>query len=116
MAKTDISERRRTQRFHMALPLRIVRLSQRNVDLEGKTRDLSSHGAYFVTRASVEPGDPIEFFVTLPEEHPMQMESGERVQLRCLGHVIRFDELGNNGRHGVAATIDRYQFVRANGN
>ena len=53
-------------------------------------------------------GAPIEFFVTLQGG----VSSASKVRLRCLGRVTRSEHLGEDGHLGVAATIDRYQFVR----
>jgi hypothetical protein len=106
--KPEAVERRRAQRYHLSLPIQIVRLAQQRVDLLGKTRDLSANGAYFVLGANIDAGSQIEFFVTLPETRP----ASRPVRLRCRGHVARLDRIGSAGRWGVAATIDRYQFVR----
>jgi hypothetical protein len=106
--RAEAGERRKAQRFHLALPIQIVSLAQRRVDVAGKTRDLSANGAYFVVNSDLETGAPIEFFVTLQDLRP----AFRRVKLRCRGHIIRLDKLGPADRWGVAATIDRYQFVR----
>jgi hypothetical protein len=106
--KSEAVERRRAQRYYLSLPIQIVRLAQERVDLLGKTRDLSANGAYFVLSANVDAGSQIEFFVTLQETRP----AFRRVRLRCRGHVTRLDPIGSTDRWGVAATIDRYQFVR----
>ena len=108
VARTESAERRKAQRFHLALPIQIVSLSQRRVDVPGKTRDLSANGAYFVVNSDLETGAPIEFFVTLQDLRP----AFRKVKLRCRGHITRLDKLGPADRWGVAATIDRYQFVR----
>ena len=108
MAKLDTTERRRAQRFHLTLPIHIVRLSQQRVDLTGRTRDLSASGAYFVLESNVEKGAPIEFFVTLQEPQT----TSRKVKLRCRGHVTRLDKLGSADRWGVGVSIDRYQFIR----
>jgi hypothetical protein len=106
--KTETVERRKAQRYHLSLPIQIVRLAQQRVDLPGKTRDLSANGAYFVLGSNVDAGSPIEFFVTLQDTRP----ASRPVRLRCRGHVTRLDRIGAADRWGVAATIDRYQFVR----
>lgn len=108
MPNLAATERRRTRRFDLTLPIRIVRLRQEDVDLVGRTRDLSSHGAYFVVSGEVEPGAPIEFFVTLQGDNG----SEHKVRLRCRGYVTRLDKLEASNRTGVATTIDRYQFIR----
>jgi PilZ domain len=106
--KAESVERRRAQRYHLSLPIQIVRLAQQRVDVPGKTRDLSANGAYFVLGANIEAGAQIEFYVTLQETRPVSRP----VRLRCRGHVTRLERIGVADRWGVAATIDRYQFVR----
>ena len=109
MASSQGSERRRSQRFGLALPLDVVRVSNRDVNLSGRTRNVGSSGAYFVVgELSVSIGSPIEFIVTLRNTQA----EGERVRLRCRGRVTRSEKVGSQGATGVAATIDRYQFLR----
>jgi PilZ domain len=92
----------------LTLPIHVVRLREKNVSLEGRTRDVSSGGAYFVVDADLNEGMPIEFFVTLQGG----VSSLAKVRLRCLGRITRAEKTGEGGHLGVAATIDRYQFVR----
>jgi hypothetical protein len=92
----------------LTLPIHVIRLSEKNVSLVGRTRDVSSGGAYFVVNADLDMGAPIEFFVTLQGG----VSSVSKVRLRCLGRVTRAERVGEEGHLGVATTIDRYQFVR----
>jgi hypothetical protein len=108
VAFAGVSERRKSQRFDLTLPIHVVRLSEKSVSLVGRTRDVSSGGAYFVVSAPLDMGAPIEFFVTLQGG----VSSASKVRLRCLGRITRSEALGEEGHLGVAATIDRYQFVR----
>jgi hypothetical protein len=108
--KESLGERRRTTRFDLALPIHIVKLSEMEVDYEGETRDLSSAGAYFVVNGEISRGSNIEFFVTLRKRDGVYLDHD--VQLRCRGRVVRAETLGEEGDSAVAATIDRYQFVR----
>ncbi len=102
-----VSERRRAQRFALQLPVRVVRFRQKEVEIRSETLDLSSVGAYFLApKRELQPGYPIEFFVTL-EQSP-----GKPVELRCRGRVIRVEKRDEDGAEGVGASIDRYQFVR----
>lgn len=108
VAFAGISERRKSQRFDLTLPIHVIRLSEKSVSLVGRTRDVSSGGAYFLLNADVDAGTPIEFFVTLQGG----LSSVSKVRLRCLGRVTRAERMGEEGHLGIAATIDRYQFVR----
>ncbi len=105
-------ERRRSRRFDISLPVRVTRLSNRAVELQGQTRDVSSVGAYFtLAERGLREGIPIEFLLTLQGAVLNLPEVGE-VRLRCRGRVARLDTLEEAPQRGVAATIDRYQFVR----
>ena len=102
----DPSERRASRRFTMTLPL-TVRCPSEEGEMEhrGQTRDISFRGLYFLINASFEAGSPLEFVLTLPKEITM---AGD-VRIRCFGHVVRVEDL--NGRRGIAARIERYEFL-----
>ena len=104
----NVVERRAARRFSMALPLK-VRLSAESGTTEktGETRDVSFRGLYFLIEASVETGSSIEFVLTLPQ----QITLAGDVHIRCYGRVLRVEP--RNGHRGVAAQIDRYEFLPA---
>jgi len=101
-------ERRASRRFAMALPL-TVHSTGPNGTLEqrGQTRDVSFRGLYFLIDAHFEPGAKIEFILTLPKEITL---AGD-VRIRCFGQVLRVED--HNGRRGIAARIERYEFLPA---
>jgi hypothetical protein len=101
-------ERRAARRFSMMLPLK-VRFTAGNgvAEKEGETRDVSFRGLYFVIEASLEAGSTIEFVLTLPQ----QITLAGDVNIRCYARVLRVEP--ENGRRGVAACIDRYEFLPA---
>ena len=44
---------------------------------------------------------------------PAEITKGQAVRVKCLGKVIRVDKgLTSENSVGVAATIDRYEFLR----
>ena len=100
MASSHGSERRRSQRFGLALPLDVVNLSNRDVNVSGRTRNVSSSGTYFVVgELSVSIGSPIEFIVTLRNTEA----EGERILLSLPGpgHALGKGRLsGRDGRSG----------------
>jgi hypothetical protein len=61
----------------------------------------------FLMDADFEPGSPIEFILTLPREITL---AGD-VHIRCFAEIIRVEP--HNGRRGIAARIDRYEFLPA---
>jgi hypothetical protein len=101
-------ERRTARRFSMMLPLK-VRFSTGSgiTEKPGETRDVSFRGLYFMIEASVESGSSIEFVLTLPQ----QITLAGDVHIRCYARVLRVD--AHNGRNGVAAQIERYEFLPA---
>jgi hypothetical protein len=102
------AERRASRRFTMTLPL-TIRANGPNggIERQGQTRDVSFRGLYFLIDADIEPGSPIEFVLTLPREITM---AGD-VHIRCFAQIIRVEP--HNGRKGVAARIERYEFLPA---
>ena len=74
---------------------------------QGETRDVSYRGLFFFTDADPATGSSIEFVLTLPQ----QITRAGDVHIRCYGRVLRVES--HNGRHGVAARIDRHEFLPA---
>lgn len=104
----NASERRTSRRFTMSLPLDVrVPAAAGTEDKRAETRDVSFRGLYFLIDTNLEPGASIEFVLTLPKEITM---AGD-VRIRCYGQVVRVEE--TNGRRGVAARIERYEFLPA---
>jgi hypothetical protein len=101
-------ERRAARRFSMALPMK-VRFSAGEgvIEKQGETRDVSFRGLYFVIEASPETGSSIEFVLTLPQ----QITLAGDVLIRCYARVLRVEP--RDGRRGVAARIERYEFLPA---
>ena len=101
-------ERRAARRFSMNLPVK-VRFSAGDgiTEMHGETRDVSFRGLYFVIEASLESGSSIEFVLTLPQ----QITLAGDVNIRCYARVLRVE--AHNGRRGVAARIERYEFLPA---
>ncbi len=89
----------------MTLPLSLAQIGETTEP--ALTRDVSSGGVYFELQEPPQPGSQLEFILTLPVEITL---TGP-VQIRCVGKVIRVDR-GVGRQVGVAATIDRYEFVR----
>jgi hypothetical protein len=100
------AERRASRRFTMTLPLTVRSSDPSGSEWKGQTRDVSFRGLYFLIEAAdFAPGSPIEFILTLPREITM---AGD-VHIRCFAEIVRVE--AHNGRRGVAARIDRYEFL-----
>ena len=74
------------------------------------TSNISSSGILFTADKEPDIGGPIEYVVTL--------NSGRRgpVTIRCIGKVVRAEKMAmpvdDTDRYEVAATLERYEFVR----
>jgi hypothetical protein len=104
-------EQRRTRRFKLQLPLSITRSGVERVTLAGFTNNISSSGVMFTTEREPDLGGPIEYVINLNHEGP------QAVSLRCIGKVLRADRIGTGeDAEGtnflIAATLERYEFVR----
>ncbi len=101
-------ERRMSRRFNMNLPLMIrFQNGTLKVEQEARTRDVSFRGLYFVIDSAFQTGMPVEFVLTLPKVVTMAVD----VHIQCYGTVVRVEDF--ESRRGVAARIDRYEFVSA---
>lgn len=105
---SDGADRREARRFNMSLPMRVLAHNSQTSELTLQTRDVSYRGLYFLTGAEFKLGSTIEFVITLPQQ---VTRSGD-VNIRCQGQIVRIDP-GDDGQMGVAAKIERYEFLHA---
>lgn len=104
----ETQERRSARRFTMSLPVRVRYSSGNSVhEQAGETRDVSFRGLYFTMEEAPETDSPIEFVLTLPQ----QITLAGDVNIRCYARVLRVEQM--NGRLGVAARIEKYEFLPA---
>lgn len=96
-------EQRKNQRFDLRLPFEIIRGDAKEKAV-GETKNVSSSGVLFTSATPVEVGEPIEYMITFPRVPGSKSE----VRLRCVGKVLR-----NDPEETFAATLERYEFVRA---
>ncbi|MDQ6664832.1 MAG: PilZ domain-containing protein [Acidobacteriota bacterium] len=101
-------EQRKSQRFRIELPVEITQLSGRRVNRAVKVLDISSSGISFLSSREWEVGGKIEYVVTLSAE--------TKIRIRCLGKIVRVENTPNaaEASYKVAATMERYEFLRAN--
>ncbi len=88
--------------------MRVLPLEAQGQELSVETRDVSYRGLYFLADAKLRIGTEIDFVITLPE-HVTQSSD---VNIRCQGQIVRV-EPAENGRVGIAAKIERYEFLPA---
>jgi c-di-GMP-binding flagellar brake protein YcgR len=108
-----MSERRTTRRYDLTLPISIKFSADSLISRrEGKTRDISTRGLYFVVTQDLSAGSDVDITLTLPAE----ITRGSDVFVRATGKVVRVEPRLEDGqpRLGVAAIIERYDIVRGN--
>ena len=106
-----MTERRLARRYDLTLPVSIrVSAEKLVVRQEGKTRDISTKGLYFVIERDLEAGSALDLALTLPGE----ITHGSDVFVRAQGKVVRVEPRLEDGeqRMGIAAVIERYDIVR----
>jgi len=109
-----MTERRTARRYDLTLPVSIRFAAEKLVARqEGKTRDISTRGLYFVVPQNIESGHELDITLTLPAE----ITHGTDVFVRAQGKVVRVEQRLEDGetRLGVAAVIERYDIVRGDG-
>jgi hypothetical protein len=109
-----MSERRVAYRYDLSLPV-MVRIPAQGLaeTRNGRTRDISTKGLYFVIDQNVRSGSDLDILLTLPRE----MTNGEDVLVKASGKIVRVESRMEDGneRQGVAAIIERYDIMRGAG-
>ncbi len=108
----EMSDQRKSKRFDLRLPIKLVREGERHLDEEGETMNLSSAGVLFRSNVKLQIGSPIEYLITLQPGGNRQ----NGIQLHCVGKVVRHHHTGDDEEEAgiaMAATLERYEFVRA---
>lgn len=102
------AERRTAQRYSMQLPVE-VKSPATSGPVTIKTDDISFRGVYFHINQNFEINSPIDLVLTLPREVTLS----DDVRVHCVGRVVRVEIPGtdNGGLVGVAAVIERYNFL-----
>lgn len=101
------ADRRVARRYTMNLPMRVLPRESHGSELKAQTRDVSYQGLYFVADAQFEVGSEIDFVITLPKQVTQSVD----VHIRCRGQIVRIEP--QNDRLGIAAKIERYEFLPA---
>lgn len=106
-----MGERRKARRYEVYLPLQISTSRRRPAEFHtAQLRDISRTGVYFHSGAALEPGTKMELTFALPTER----EGGSSALIRASAEVLRVTALEDEVApvYGVAASIDRIDFVR----
>jgi len=106
-----MTERRTARRYDLTLPISIRFAAEKIIGRQdGRTRDISTRGLYFVIDKDVDAGSELDITLTLPAE----ITHGADVFVRAQGKVVRVERRVEEGepRLGVAAVIERYDIIR----
>jgi hypothetical protein len=106
-----MTERRTARRYDLTLPISIRFAAESLVTRQdGRTRDISTRGLYFVVTRDLEAGSEVDITLTLPAD----ITRGGDVFVRAQGKVVRVERRLEDGesRMGVAAVIERYDIIR----
>lgn len=106
-----MTERRTARRYDLTLPITIRFAAESLINRQdGKTRDISTRGLYFVVTRDLLAGSELDITLTLPAE----ITRGSDVLVRAQGKVVRVERRLEDGetRLGVAAVIERYDIIR----
>jgi len=106
-----MGERRKARRYEVYLPLQVCVSRKRPAEFHtAQLRDISRTGIYFHSNVPIEAGAGVELTFALPTER----ERGASVLVRASAKALRISKLEDEATplFGVAATIDRIDFVR----
>jgi hypothetical protein len=106
-----MGERRKARRYEVYLPLQVCTSRKKPAEFHtAQLRDISRTGIYFHSNKPIEAGAGIELTFALPTEK----ERGNTVLVRASAKALRVSTLEDEVApiYGVAATIDRIDFVR----
>jgi len=106
-----MGERRKARRYEVYLPLQVCMSRKKPAEFHtAQLRDISRTGIYFHSNVAIEAGAGIELTFALPTEK----DRGNSVLVRASAKALRVLQLEDEVApvYGVAATIDRIDFVR----
>jgi c-di-GMP-binding flagellar brake protein YcgR len=106
-----MGERRKARRYEVYLPLQVCMSRKKPAEFHtAQLRDISRTGIYFHSNVAIESGAGIELTFALPTEK----ERGSSVLVRASAKALRVSKFEDEVApvYGVAATIDRIDFVR----
>jgi hypothetical protein len=101
------SDQRGTRRFALRLPVSVRFGEEGGGEAVAHTRDVSARGVFFLLDSPLAEGSRLEFTLTLPPEVTLT----DSIRVRCQGRVVRVDPKQPNGKVGIAAVIEHYEFL-----
>ena len=101
-------EQRRHRRYRLSIPVEVRSPGKEASAVLTSSEDISAKGIYFVLSPGAELGSELELDLALPP----QLCQGKNVRVHCHGHIVRREPPDKQGRIGVAAAIEEYEFIR----
>jgi hypothetical protein len=92
----------------MAFPVQVRLPAGPEPEVAAVSKDISANGIYLSLAQPCDPGSELEFELALPPE----LCQGNQVRIRCTGKVVRVERPDMEGWIGVAATIEKYKFLK----
>jgi len=99
------TERRRSKRFPMELPVTVK--PEGGAEQKCATRDISAGGVFFYCDFAIVKDSPIQLVMILPPD----ITGGEKQWVCCHGRVVRVVEDSAKGQRGVAVKMERLEFL-----
>ena len=99
-------EKRASRRFALRVPVTVNR-DHVPQNEPAQIRDVSARGICFYLESAIEQGANIGFTLTLPPEITLT----ESIRVQCKGRVVRVEDGRTDGKVGVAAVIEEYEFL-----
>ena len=99
-------EKRAARRFPLRVPVSVSR-EQAPGKESAQLRDVSARGICFYLDSVISQGAKIGFTLTLPPEITLT----ESIRVQCKGRVVRVEQGSDDGKFGVAAVIEEYEFL-----
>ena len=106
-----MGERRKARRYEVHLPLQVCTSRQHPGEFHtAQLRDISRTGIFFHSGVELLEGADVELTFALPTDR----DRGASVLVRASAKAIRISPIPDDGPalYGVAASIDRIDFVR----
>jgi PilZ domain len=102
-------ERRAMRRFDMRLPAAVKIAEPVRGDEMTETQNVSARGVFFYLDREIPEGAHLEVTLTFPPHVTLT----DSVRVRFTARVIRVEQPAPAARHGVAAVIEEYEFLRS---
>jgi hypothetical protein len=107
-----MKEKRKIQRIEMRTPARLEGVAKggKKISLQAETKDLSSHGAFFITEDRIEENVKLDIELIISMEKFQELLDGKKqIKIQIRGTVIR------NDPDGIAVSFGRkYQIIALN--